>query len=53
MKIDKEITHVEIVDSIDELNKKLEDNYILIETLKHQKKDYDGYFEYIEFIIGR
>ncbi len=38
MKIDKEITHVEIVESIDELNKKLEDNYILIETLKHQKR---------------
>lgn len=52
MKIIKEITHVEIVDSVEELNKKLNEGFVLLEILKRQDKDYDGYTESAEYIIG-
>lgn len=53
MKIDKEISHVEIVKTVEELNKRLEDGYILIETIKRRDNDIDGFAEFVHYIIGR
>lgn len=53
MKIDREITHVELVNSIEELNKKLEEQYVLLEILKRRDHDFDGYVESAQYLIGR
>lgn len=53
MKIDKEITHVEIVDSVEKLNQKLESGYVLIEVLKRRDRDYDGFIDSIQYVVGR
>ena len=52
MKIEKNITRVEIIDTLEQLNKALKEGAVLIETLKTSSKDYDGFVETVQFIVG-
>ena len=52
MKIEKQITRVEIIEDITKLNEALENGAVLIETLKTRDIDNAGFYEYVKFIVG-
>lgn len=52
MKIEKEISRVEIISTVEELNEALNNGATLIETIKRRDNDIDGFIETVRFVVG-
>ena len=52
MKIEKEISRVEIISTVEELNEALNNGATLIETIKRRDNDIDSFIETVHFVVG-